>query len=196
MSVDQNQTVDAEAQAETAATPVDATVQAETPETPAPVAPKKRATTTKAVKAAETPAPAAETPVVETPVVETPALTPAPAAETLALTPAPAAETPAPAAATPEVAPAPAETPAQAPATGFVWGAKRKAKQTEVVDQACEITVTNTGAHSFESYTRTPLPPNKAVVITCESQLQRAAIINKLTKLNQLSGATRYVIEG
>jgi hypothetical protein len=221
MSVDQNQTVDAEAQADTVATPVDATVQAETPaaETPVvvepPVAPKKRATAAKAVKAAETPAPAAvvETPALipeETPVAETPA--PAAAVETPALVPeeTPVAETPAPAAVVETPALVPEETPVvetPAPAAvqpqtdpvkplsnGLVWGSKRKEKQArELADQSCEVEVTNNGAHSFEAYTRTPLPSNQTVVITCESPRQRAAVINKLNKLNQLAGVARYI---
>ena len=187
MSVDQNQTVDAEAQADTVATPVDATVQAETPaaEIPevveAPVAPKKRATAAKAAKAAETPAPAA--------VVETPALVPEeqPAAET------PVVETLVPDAAAPAAA-QPQTDPVKPLSNGLVWGSKRKEKQArELADQSCEVEVTNNGAHSFEAYTRTPLPSNQTVVITCESPRQRAAVINKLNKLNQLAGVARYI---
>lgn len=201
MSVDQNQTVDAEAQADVAATPVDATAQAETPapaaETPvaveAPVAPKKRTTAAKAAKAAETPAPAAETPVVktpapaaETPAAETPVLA---AGEVLNHAPlAPAPDAAAPAAAQPQT------DPVKPLSNGLVWGSKRKEKQAQQsADQSCEVEITNTGAHSFEAYTRTPLPTNQTVVITCESPRQRAAIVSKLSKLNQLAGVTRYI---
>jgi len=178
MSVDQKQAVEAEAQADVAATPVDATVQAETPapaaetpETPVTVEPpvkaeppKKRTTTPKAAKVAETPAPAPETPADE-----------APAADALA----PVQEQAAPV--------KPLEN-------GFSWGSKRKEKKAqESADQSCEVEVTNTGAHSFETYTRTPLPTNQAVVITCESPRQRAAVVSKLNKLNQLAGVNRYI---
>lgn len=222
MSVVQNQEVEAGAQADVAATPVDATVQAETlapaaetpetlvpvAETPAPVAtpevkvetPKKRTTTSKAAKAAETPA-AADAPA---PAAETPAAvqaeTPAPATETKPADEAPAAalaDAPAPATETKleDEAPAAENPPPVKPlANGFAWGSKRKEKKAqESADQSCEVEVTNTGTHSFEAYTRTPLPTNKTVVITCESPRQRAAVVSKLNKLNQLAGVNRYI---
>jgi len=204
MSVDQKQAVEAEAQADVAATPVDATVQAETPapaaetpETPVTVEPpvkaeppKKRTTTPKAAKVAETPAPVLD--VVQVHVPETPA----PAPET------PADEAPAADALAPVQEQAgPVQAPVQEQAApvkplenGFSWGSKRKEKKAqESADQSCEVEVTNTGAHSFETYTRTPLPTNQAVVITCESPRQRAAVVSKLNKLNQLAGVNRYI---
>lgn len=204
MSVDQKQAVEAEAQADVAATPVDATVQAETPapaaetpETPVTVEPpvkaeppKKRTTPPKAAKVAETPAPA----------VDAPAETPAPVLDVVQVhipeTPAPAPETPADEAPAAD-GPAPVQeqaAPVKPLENGFSWGSKRKEKKAqESADQSCEVEVTNTGAHSFETYTRTPLPTNQAVVITCESPRQRAAVVSKLNKLNQLAGVNRYI---
>lgn len=124
-----------------------------------------------------------------TPIVVAPDLTPA--AETPDVVPVAPVEEIAPVVAAPDVAPA---LPVK---TGFTWGSKRNLETSKNdVNVKIEISITNTGNHSFEAYTRTALPSGKTTIIRCESMRQRSAIIDKLTKLNQLTGTERYVIEG
>ncbi|MCK4090667.1 hypothetical protein HCY66_11380 [Acinetobacter radioresistens] len=140
-------------------------------------APKKRTTKPKTIPAVD---PAPEEVVVP---VEEPAVDPAPEEVVV-----PVEE--------PAVDPAPEGANAPVKSNGFLWRFMNGLSSNQPpANTTYIIQVTNTGASSFEVYTRTPLPSGQTVDICCSDQFQRIAIIKKLNSLNSLAGKTRYIIK-
>ncbi len=156
-------------------------------------APKKRTTKPKTIPASD---PAPEEVVMP---VEEPAVDPAPEevvvpVEEPAVDPAPE-EVVVPVE-EPAVDPAPEGANAPVKSNGFLWRFMNGLSSNQPpANTTYIIQVTNTGASSFEVYTRTPLPSGQTVDISCSDQFQRIAIIKKLNSLNSLAGKTRYIIK-